>query len=129
MSSKLNILISGDPRDGFNYHGPFHTSDMDAAIKTYMDDCGSGDWWVVPVEPINWGQRADHRTKLWEDAIIAMAALMASENQRADDDRLPWESWNQLFNIDYSLNDMFTGYQHLISNPTCSQCGQATHGK
>lgn len=129
MSSKLNILISGNPRDGFTHHGPFHTNDMDEATKTWVDCC-EADWWVVPLEPINWGQRTDTRTKLWEDAIIAMAALMTSENNQVnEDDRLPWESWNQLFNLDYTLNDLFTGYQYLLNNKTCSQCGQTTHGK
>lgn len=46
-SATLQIIVRGNPVDGFLYVGPF--LNRDAAIA-WADGDGSGDWWLAPME-------------------------------------------------------------------------------
>lgn len=46
MTEKLKIVVTGNPTDGFVYHGPFRefTDDIEASLE--------GDWWVAELDSI-----------------------------------------------------------------------------
>lgn len=49
--SALHIVITGNPVDGFTYHGPF--ADFDAASDwTEGESAADCDWWIAPLEAV-----------------------------------------------------------------------------
>lgn len=42
----MQIVIRGNPVDGFKFYGPY--PDRDAAIRA-GEESGDGDWWIAPV--------------------------------------------------------------------------------
>lgn len=43
----MTILITGNPVDGFQYHGPFDSTEDAADWASRTQDA---DWWVAPVQ-------------------------------------------------------------------------------
>jgi hypothetical protein len=44
-----HLIVTGNPLDGFTYHGPYSSSE--AAVAGAADRFDGADWWVVPVTP------------------------------------------------------------------------------
>lgn len=48
------IIITGNPVDGFEYHGPFDTNESACEFGNgdeHMTDHG-GDWWVAEIQAV-----------------------------------------------------------------------------
>lgn len=43
------IIITGNPVDGFEYHGPFGSSDQAVTWAAANPEIDGKDWWVAPL--------------------------------------------------------------------------------